>query len=189
MQKTLLLYEEVIGLALKGKCYSFLAFTYELATQHYVRCGLTMMAVPMLTSAIEFNARWGAFGKVEYLKKKYSKELALQTFSEKADVAVQTDDVIIGLDSTTAVNKNISIWDNNSSDEVSPDSSFKEEMYNNDGTQNSNTRNSMTPEEEAQTPETHEETLLSLDMVDLTSIIKSSQGVFSRTVNDFADKD
>jgi hypothetical protein len=174
MQKTLSIYEEVIGLALKGKWYSFLAFTYELASQHYMRCSLSMLAIPMLTSAIEFNARWGAFGKVEYLKKKYARELALQTFSEKADVAVQTDDVIVGL-STTAIDKTFGIWNNNSSDEATPDSSLKE-LYNNDSAQITNARNSITPEEESQTPETHEETLFSLDMVDLTSIIKSSQG-------------
>lgn len=179
-------------LALKGNWYSFLGLTFELASEHYMRCGLTMLAVPALSRSIEFYARWGAFGKVQYLKKKYSKELESQSIAGKEDATVQTEDVIVGL-TTTVIDKNFSIWDNNSSDETTPDSSLKE-LYSHDdpqqrsigvgtgagaaggqgGSNETLLSNNITSED---VNVMREDTLFSLDMVDLTSIIKSSQGL------------
>jgi hypothetical protein len=178
-------------LALKGNWYSFLGLTFELASEHYMRCGLTMLAVPTLSRSIEFYARWGAFGKVQYLKKKYGKELDSQTIVGKEDVAVQTEDVIVGL-TTTVIDKTFSIWDNNSSDETSPDSSLKE-LYNNEDPQQRNVgvgtggvgvggNHETLLSNNANSEDVNvmrEDTLFSLDMVDLTSIIKSSQGMQS----------
>ncbi|KAF1803065.1 hypothetical protein FB192DRAFT_1421030 [Mucor lusitanicus] len=127
MNKTLSLYNEVMELALKGNWYSFLGLTFELASEHYMRCGLTMLAIPTLSRSMEFYARWGAFGKVQYLKNKYSAELESQTVAGKEEASVQTDDVIVGL-TTTVVDKNFSIWDNNSSDETSAGSSSLKEI-------------------------------------------------------------
>lgn len=172
MAHTIRLYEEVIRLAIRGSWYSFSGLTYELTSQFFIRSGLTMLAIPLLNRSIEFYSRWGAFGKVEYLKKKYKTELELQIISSKEDASVQTEDVIVGL-TTNVIEKNISIWDNSSTDEASPDSSLKE-LYN----QNENATTTL--QEEAQ-QENHEATLFSLDMVDLTSIIKSSQGIFLLT--------
>lgn len=176
MPRTLALYNEVIELALKGNWYSFSGLAFELSAQYYIRCGLPMLAIPLISRSIEFYARWGAFGKVEYLKKKYDTELNSQTVYKKADMAVQTEDVIVG--TTTVIDKTTNVWDNNSSDETTPDSSLKE-LYNNDHAQNVNTP-AITQDES----EPHEDTLFSLDMVDLTSIIKSSQ-VISNEMNSF----
>ncbi|GAA5806716.1 hypothetical protein MFLAVUS_000064 [Mucor flavus] len=176
MPRTLSLYDQVIELALKGNWYSFSGLTFELAAQYYMRSGLTMLAVPLISRSIEFYARWGAFGKVEYLKKKYHTELNTQSISGREDVSVQTEDVIVG--TTTIIDKTLNIWDNNSSDGTTPDSSLKE-LYNNDNAQNPNT-----PAIIQENAEQHENTLFSLDMVDLTSIIKSSQ-VISNEMNSF----
>lgn len=200
MKKTLQLYNQVMELALKGNWYSFLGLTFELASEHYMRCGLTMLAIPTLSRSIEFYARWGAFGKVQYLKNKYSAELESQTIAGKQEAAVQTDDVIVGL-TTTVVDKNFSIWDNNSSDETSPGTSLKE-LYSNDesqqqqhqqqqqrqpqlggseggaggvGAHNESLLSNNVASEDVNVM--REDTLFSLDMVDLTSIIKSSQGI------------
>ncbi|KAI7874264.1 uncharacterized protein EV154DRAFT_486946 [Mucor mucedo] len=176
MPRTLKLYDEVIELGLKGNWYSFSGLTFELAAQYYMRSGLSMLAIPLLSRSIEFYARWGAFGKVEYLKKKYKDELKTQSVSGSEDMAVQTEDVIVG--TTTVIDKVLNVWDNNS-DGTTPDSSLKE-LYNNE---NPPTAIATTiTQEEAQ--EVHEETLFSLDMVDLTSIIKSSQ-VISNEMNSF----
>lgn len=166
-------------LALKGNWYSFLGLTYELASEHYMRCGLTMLAVPTLVRSIEFYARWGAYGKVEYLKEKYASILNSQIIVEKESVAVQTDDVIVGL-TTTVLDKGLGVWDNNSTEETSSDPSLKE-LYNNEERQqrvpdnvgiNAEVNSVMTDEVEL----IKEEALFSLDMVDLASIIKSTQG-------------
>lgn len=176
-------------LALKGNWYSFLGLAFELASEHYMRCGLTMLAIPTLSRSIEFYARWGAFGKVQYLKKKYYKELDSQTITGKEDAAVQTEDVIVGL-TTTVIDKTFSIWDNNSSDETTPDSSLKE-LYNNEDPQQRNVgvgtegvgvegNNETLLSNNVNSEDVNvmrEDTLFSLDMVDLTSIIKSSQGM------------
>jgi hypothetical protein len=176
MARTIRLYNEVIQLAIRGSWYSFSGLTYELAAQFFIRSGLTMIAIPLLNRSIEFYSRWGAYGKVQYLQKKYKVELELQIISSKEDASVQTEDVIVGL-TTNVIEKGIGIWDNNSTDEASPDSSLKE-LYNND---NQNENATATLQEEAQ-ENNHETTLFSLDMVDLTSIIKSSQGKFIYTL-------
>jgi hypothetical protein len=54
MSKTLNLYNEVTELAFKGNWYAFLGFIFELVSAHYIRCGLTMLAVPTLHRSIEF---------------------------------------------------------------------------------------------------------------------------------------
>lgn len=177
MELSLRLYNEVMELALKGNWYSFLGLTYELASEHYMRCGLTMLAVPTLVRSIEFYGRWGAYGKVEYLKEKYAAILNSQIVVESESVAVQTDDVIVGL-TTTVLDKGLGVWDNNSSDDVTPDSSLKE-LFNSEERQQPNTEsntevNNMSDEVEL----IKEEALFSLDMVDLASIIKSTQGKF-----------
>ncbi|CEP16554.1 hypothetical protein [Parasitella parasitica] len=222
LDKSLRLYNQVMQLALKGNWYSFLGLTFELASEHYMRCGLTVLAVPTLTKSIEFYSRWGAWGKVRYLKTKYSKQLESLPVAGKEDVAVQTDDVIVGL-TTTVADKNFSIWDNNSSDETTPDPSLKEIYSNQDPQQqqkqqqqqvvsvgtgpenkavidshdemllssNKSSNNNMASEEEEENIDVmREETLFSLDMVDLTSIIKSSQdyihhSVISNEMNSF----
>lgn len=174
MPRTLKLYNDVIELGLEGNWYSFSGLTFELAAQYYMRSGLTMLAIPLLSRSIEFYARWGAFGKVEYLKNKYKNELGTQSISGAEDMAVQTEDVIVG--TTTVIDKALNVWDNNS-DGTTPDSSIKE-LYNNE---NPPTAIATTITQE-QAQEVHEETLFSLDMVDLTSIIKSSQGKLTAVV-------
>lgn len=180
MDVTLRLYNEVMDIAVKGDWFSFLGLVYELASQHYMRCGLNMLAIPTLLRSIEYFARWGAYGKVEYLKDKYASMLNNQVVADGESVGVQTDDVIVGL-TTTVLNKGLGVWDNNSSDGTSPDSSLKE-LYNSEERQiatldvNNNTENNNTLLDETELIK--EEALYSLDMIDLASIIKSTQGIF-----------
>lgn len=139
-----------------------------------------MLAVPTLHRSIEFYSWWGAFGKVQYLKNKYSKELASQIIAGSEDVAVQTEDVIVGL-TTTVVDKSFSIWDANSNDEITPDPSLKELYGVEESQQGSTNPNGSSNEIVTSSSDDgdivkHEDTLFSLDMVDLTSMIKSSQG-------------
>ncbi|KAI8372185.1 hypothetical protein BD560DRAFT_434473 [Blakeslea trispora] len=186
LSHSLQLYNEVMELALKGKWHSFLGLTFELASEHYMRCGLSQLAVPTLSRSIEFYARWGAIGKVQYLEKKYSKELQGQVVSGKEDRSVQTEDVIVG--TTTVAEKNATVWDNNSSDGNTHDSSLKE-SFNED---NSPSGGENRPSESSTRITTgqegfnrlREDALFSLDMIDLTSIIKSSQ-VISNEMNSF----
>ncbi|KAI9486524.1 MAG: hypothetical protein EXX96DRAFT_549376 [Benjaminiella poitrasii] len=190
MSRTFELYNEVMELCLKGKWYSFLGLAYELASEYYMRCNLTMLAIPALCRSVEFYSRWGAFGKVQYLKKKYSKELNSQTITGKKDAAVQTEDVIVGL-TTTVIEKNMSIWDNNSSDETTPDPSLKELYSNEDFAHQHNPMTSTNMDDlndiitsSDEVGFHREDILFSLDMIDLTSIIKSSQ-VISNEMNSF----
>lgn len=180
MATTLRLYNEVIELALKGNWYTVLAVIFELATAHYMRCGLSMLGVPTLLRSIEFYSRWGAVGKVKYLKELYAKELSLQNVAESQDMGVQTEDDVVSL-SATMYDKSSGTWDNNSSFDIRSDTSLKESLVDDDpqnlatdsNCSNIDASSNIMADEVAVMKE---EALFSLDMVDLTSIIKSTQG-------------
>ncbi|KAI9272442.1 hypothetical protein BY458DRAFT_586342 [Sporodiniella umbellata] len=148
---------------------SSLGFAYELIAQHYIRSDLDTLVPPMLEKAIEYYQQWGAYGKAQYLCKTYGQYLE-KAKSNFQSCAVQTEDVIVGLTTNVADND---VWEN-ASDGNATDSSVREISSSNEGS------SSVT----AESPEKPETTLFSLDMVDLTSIIKSSQ-VMSNEMNSF----
>jgi hypothetical protein len=170
MNKTIRLYNEVLETALRGNWFSFLGLTYELTAAYYFGENLDMLGIPMLMRSLEFYGRWGAHGKVLYLTKKYSSKLNSQTERGiKKEMAVQTEDTQF----STAIDTHL--WDDTTSDE-SPDSSLRDVHFIQD--EASGERNDV----ESSNAET---TLLSLDIVDLTSIIKSSQGKSIKNILSF----
>lgn len=168
LKTTLDLFNKAIEHSQKDNWISVLGFVHELVAQHYIRVGLDMLALPMLEKSIDCYRQWGAYGKVKYLQRKY-KHLFDHLLGNNRDCGVQTEDVIVSF--TANVNEG-NIWDN-TSDETATDPSLKEA--------NSGNEESSAAVDSSEKPEA---TLFSLDMVDLTSIIKSSQ-VISNEMNSF----
>lgn len=160
MQATLAFYNRAIEHAQADNWVSVLGFIHELMTQHYMRCQLDMVAIPFLTKSIDYYRQWGAFGKIQYLQNMYGHLLEPMSIKRR-DCEVQTEDVIVGFTTNVAEGN---IWENHS-DETATDPSLRDVTLNNDDITVS-----------AEDGEISETTLLSLDMVDLTSIIKSTQG-------------
>ncbi|CAO3666047.1 unnamed protein product [Rhizopus microsporus] len=168
LQATLAFYNRAIEHAQADNWVSVLGFIHELMTQHYMRCQLDMVAIPFLTKSIDYYRQWGAFGKIQYLQNMYGHLLEPMSIKRR-DCEVQTEDVIVGFTTNVAEGN---IWENHS-DETATDPSLRDVTLNNDDITVS-----------AEDGEISETTLLSLDMVDLTSIIKSTQ-VISNEMNSF----
>ncbi|KAI8145982.1 hypothetical protein BJV82DRAFT_31161 [Fennellomyces sp. T-0311] len=155
------LYNDAIDLGAQGHWHPFLALAYQLTAEHYIRNSMKMLALPMLQKSLDIYNAWDAWGTAHHLSKKYSSILDEQTVITKpVDASTQTAD-----DQTTDVVPVMEqgiVWE-----DILPEPSIRE-LYG---------------EEEA-TSCTSETAILSLDIVDLTSIIKSSQ-VISNEMNSF----
>ncbi|KAI8980390.1 hypothetical protein BDB01DRAFT_851685 [Pilobolus umbonatus] len=183
IKETLVIYEEVMGLALEGKWDSFLGMTYELVAEYYILQNLSMLAVPAIRQSLKHYKKWAAYGKIKYLTNKYKHLLEGESSSnEKKDVSVQTEDVIIG-STTNIIEKGKSIWDNNSSDDTTAESSLRE-LYGSEALQTQRRQQKEQSNDNESHTDNNEDPLFSLDMIDLTSIIKSSQ-VISNEMNSF----
>ncbi|KAI8379176.1 uncharacterized protein BYT42DRAFT_316414 [Radiomyces spectabilis] len=161
MARTSRLYNEVIETALEGNWFAFLGLAYELAAEYYIRAKVKMLALPLLLRSIEFYNRWGAWGKSQYLNKRHSDLLGIHaTMTQKVETETQTEEHnAITLAGTLGED-----------DDYLREPPLRE----------------MTPDEAAQNLAESENTLFALDIVDLTSIIKSSQ-VISNEMNSFDD--
>lgn len=143
-----------------------------------------MLAVPTLLRSIEFYSRWGAVGKVRYLKKLYAKELNAQKVVESQDMGVQTEDDVLP---ATTYEKSSAAWDITSSS-IRSDASIKESSLMDDDVNSNQQLTATTAPDSIHSSNNEaiimdeevtvmkEEALFSLDMIDLTSIIKSTQG-------------
>ncbi|CAO3682903.1 unnamed protein product [Rhizopus stolonifer] len=169
LKLTMTLFNEAIKQCQTDNWASVLGFLHELIARHYVSLGLDMLAIPMLQKSIGYYQQWGAYGKVKYLQHMYSHLLQNTAVNSQND-GVQTEDVIVGF--TTNVTEN-NMWEN-TSDGTATDPSLRE-------ISSSNEESSIAVADLLDKPET---TLFSLDMIDLTSIIKSSQ-VISNEMNSF----
>lgn len=159
------LFNEAIKQCQTNNWVSVLGFLHELIAKHYVSLGLDMLATPMLQKSIRYYQQWGAYGKVKYLQHMYSHLLQNTAVNSQND-GVQTEDVIVGF--TTNVTEN-NLWEN-TSDGTATDPSLRE-------ISSGNEESSIAAADLLDKPET---TLFSLDMIDLTSIIKSSQGLITK---------
>ena len=120
-----------------------------------------MLALPMLQQSLEIYNAWDAWGTARHLSEKHSGILDQQTVIAKpVDAFTQTAEELPS-DVVPVMDQGI-VWE-----DIMPEPSIRE-LYG---------------EEEA-TSCTSETAILSLDMVDLTSIIKSSQ-VISNEMNSF----
>ncbi|KAI9489290.1 hypothetical protein BDB00DRAFT_843739 [Zychaea mexicana] len=155
------LYNDAIELGTQGQWHPFLALAYQLTAEHYIRSNMKMLALPMLQQSLEIYNAWDAWGTARHLSEKHSSILDKQTIIGKpVDASTQTADELPN-DVVPAMEQGI-IWE-----DIMPEPSIRE-LYG---------------EEEA-TSCTSETAILSLDIVDLTSIIKSSQ-VISNEMNSF----
>lgn len=144
------LYNDAIELGSNGDWFPFLAFAYQLAGTHYLRTGMKMLGAPMIKQSLDIYNGWGAWGTARHLAAKHQSILKTTPFVESAiSVATQTDETDSPLSSSTA-DSGVLVWE-----EGLPDPPI-DKVPNDD--------------------ETSEAAILSLDIVDLTSIIKSSQG-------------
>ncbi|KAF7721740.1 hypothetical protein EC973_004178 [Apophysomyces ossiformis] len=149
------LYNETIDLALKSQRKPFLGLAYQLAAEYYIRAGLSMLALPLLTQSMEFYNLWGACGQTRFLMERHSDILKRQvSLGQSVDAGTQTDVEMSSMDS---------MWE-----DESPEPSLRE-LYGDE---------SLTGLAESETA------VFSLDIVDLTTIIKSSQ-VISNEMNSF----
>ncbi|KAL0077413.1 hypothetical protein J3Q64DRAFT_1769328 [Phycomyces blakesleeanus] len=156
MERTCRLFNAVIEIGLKGQWYSFLGLTYQLLAEYYVRAKINMLALPMLNQSIEFYECWGAYGKMQYMSERYGHIInSNKAMTRKVDASTQTEEQ----DMTNG------FWQDEDS---SPEPSFRE-LYG---------------DESIPGLLDTETALFSLDIMDLTSIIKSSQ-VISNEMNSF----
>ncbi|KAI7857581.1 hypothetical protein BDC45DRAFT_566037 [Circinella umbellata] len=155
------LYNDAIELGTQGQWHPFLALAYQLTAEHYIRSHMKMLALPMLQQSLEIYNAWDAWGTARHLSEKHSSILDEQTVIAKpVDASTQTSEELSS-DIVPVMEQGI-VWE-----DIMPEPSIRE-LYG---------------EEEA-TSCTSETAILSLDIVDLTSIIKSSQ-VISNEMNSF----
>ncbi|KAI9029591.1 hypothetical protein CLU79DRAFT_734877 [Phycomyces nitens] len=156
MERTCTLFNAVIEVGLKGQWYSFLGLTYQLLAEYYIRSKINMLALPMLNQSIEFYECWGAYGKMQYMSERYGHIIqSNKIMTRKVDTSTQTEEQEMAN----------GFWQD---DDSSPEPSFRE-LYG---------------DESIPGLLDTETALFSLDIMDLTSIIKSSQ-VISNEMNSF----
>ncbi|KAI8148772.1 hypothetical protein BJV82DRAFT_198053 [Fennellomyces sp. T-0311] len=145
------LYEESINQARKGSWYLEMCVMHEYAGAFYHRIGLTNIAYGTIVKAIELYTCHGAYGKARHLKSKYA-DMLVDYDDNRHDfheAAVQTDPVPIIGDSH---------WSSSSST-----SDGKNSLYDNE------------PSCDTIPHVTTEQALVTLDILDMASILKSSQ--------------
>lgn len=142
------LYNDALELGTRGKWYPFLALAYQLIAEQYIRRNMRMLAMPMLQEALDMYNAVDAWGVAHHLTEKHDSILNNDDTKmvQPVDVAVQTDEQ----DVYQSVEHG-AVWD-----EILPAPTISE-LSGSDSL-------------------TSEAAILSLDIVDLTSIIKSSQG-------------
>lgn len=153
------LFDLAIRQAKQGKWPIETAFMYELAGEFYIRFEMNTVAHALIEKAISAYRHIGIYGRVRQLEKRHRS--LLEEFSStaeyKKEISVQTE-------TYQATVKRESIGDLS----IIPDQySFPSDIEKNGGSSNNIMETSP------------EETLLTLDVVDLASILKSSQVISS----------
>lgn len=147
------LYNDAIHYGKEGEWFPFLALAYQCTANYYLRWELDSIAGPMLQQSLEIYNNWGAWGKARFMCEKYEDHLSSKaTMSKAVNSSTQTEgrEQSPSLDSVTAIL---------GEDEAVVSEFSHGEMYGDESFGSS------------------EAAILSLDVVDLTSIIKSSQGI------------
>ncbi|KAI9021513.1 hypothetical protein CLU79DRAFT_703166 [Phycomyces nitens] len=143
------LYEEAINLAREGGWYLELSIAHEYTGGFYKRSGLNNVAYGFIRKAIELYVNHGSYGKARHLGIKFNELLSAYDDNrhESQDVGIQTDPIpFMGPHNS---------WSTSSLENINP----VNEPY----------------DSETIPPVTTEQTLLTLDILDMASILKSSQ--------------
>ncbi|OBZ88971.1 Peroxide stress-activated histidine kinase mak2 [Choanephora cucurbitarum] len=154
ISKAIRLYEDAIDQARKNNYYFELCICHEYAGAFYARMGLKNTAFGMIKKAISLYVNHGSYGKARHLSTKYNALLADYDDGriESHDTGVQTDPFpFLGPQNT---------WSTSSLGVVN--TSLNEPLIS-----------------EVIPPVTTEQTLLTLDILDMASILKSSQVISS----------
>ncbi|KAI8148750.1 hypothetical protein BJV82DRAFT_505635 [Fennellomyces sp. T-0311] len=98
LMKAFRLYEEAINLAREGSWYFDLGVMHEYTGAFYLRVGLKNSAYGYISKAMELYKCHGSYGKVEHLSSKYVNILSQfnDDIQEYYEAAVQTDPIAIG---------------------------------------------------------------------------------------------
>lgn len=156
MAKTARLYEEAIDQCREGNWYLCLSFVHECAGGFYARTGMKNVAYGLIKKAINLYMSHGSYGKANHISVKYSALLADydDCRTESHDMGIQTDPFpFMGPQGPT--------WSTSSIGQ-SPLNTLNEPFVS-----------------ETIPPVTTEQTLLTLDILDMASILKSSQVISS----------
>ncbi|CDS09583.1 hypothetical protein LRAMOSA10943 [Lichtheimia ramosa] len=158
IMKAIRLYEEAINHAREGEWYLELCIAHELAGAFYYRQGIHNVAYNMIKKAVDLYTAYGAFGKSCHLNAKYADLLSSLSDdrTDTRDKSTQTDPfpLLTAPHHQPAQNT----WSNSSHERVDI-SPIADEPYNS----------------ESIPPITTEQTLVTLDIIDMASILKSSQ--------------
>ncbi|KAI7858865.1 hypothetical protein BDC45DRAFT_497792 [Circinella umbellata] len=154
--KTGRLYEDAINLAREGSWYLELCVIHEYAGSFYNSIGFQNVSYGLIKKAINLYTCHGSYGKVEHLNTKY--DILLSEFDdnrrESVETSTQTDPIPVHRERT---------WSTTSSQPLQ-----REEEPSKVDTSQPYTSQSIPAV-------TAEKTLLSLDILDMASILKSSQ--------------
>ncbi|CDS06005.1 hypothetical protein LRAMOSA08533 [Lichtheimia ramosa] len=162
VMKAMRLYEEAINHAREGEWYLELCIAHELAGAFYYRQGIHNVAYNMIKKAVDLYTAYGAFGKSRHLNAKYADLLSSLSDdrTDTRDKSAQTDPFPL---LTASHHQSAQKIQSNSSQSSSShghvdDSPIADEPYNS----------------ESIPPITTEQTLVTLDIIDMASILKSS---------------
>ncbi|KAI8970664.1 hypothetical protein BDB01DRAFT_855295 [Pilobolus umbonatus] len=147
------LYEEAINQAREGRWHFDLCICHEYAGGFYYRNGIQNVAYGLIKKAIDLYSQHGSYGKADHLADQYSDILMKHDDNriESNEMGVQTDPFpLLGANGPWSVSS-----PDQGNDEMDPYLS------------------------ETLPPATTEQTLLTLDIVDMASILKSSQVISS----------
>ncbi|KAJ8653535.1 hypothetical protein O0I10_010774 [Lichtheimia ornata] len=168
IKKAILLYEEAINHAREGEWYLELSMAHELAGAFYYRQGIHNVAYNMIKKAVDLYTAYGAFGKSRHLNGKYA-DLLSSFNDDRADTrdkSAQTDPFPL-LAAPLHQHHHQESFGGPSYDRIDS-SPVADEPYNS----------------ESIPPITTEQTLVTLDIIDMASILKSSQVLSSEVKSD-----
>ncbi|KAI8138422.1 hypothetical protein BJV82DRAFT_717467 [Fennellomyces sp. T-0311] len=149
--KASFLYEDSINQARQGGWFFHMCVAQEYAGAFYYRVGMGNVAFTVIKKAIDLYSTNGSYGKVQHLRMKYSNLInSFGDMSGQCDTGVQTD-LYPYLTSQTRWTSNTSLGNNSQ-----------------------NSLNTIPDSSETNTQLTTEQMLMSLDILDMTSILKSS---------------
>jgi nitrogen-specific signal transduction histidine kinase/tetratricopeptide (TPR) repeat protein len=154
--KTVRLYEEAIDQCREGNWYLCLCFAHEYAGAFYARIGMKNVAYGLIKKSINLYMNHGSYGKAHHVSTKYSTLLTEydDNRAESHDMGIQTDPFpFLGPQGPT--------WSTSSIGQA-PLNALNEPFVS-----------------ETIPPVTTEQTLLTLDILDMASILKSSQVISS----------
>ncbi|KAI8148771.1 hypothetical protein BJV82DRAFT_647609 [Fennellomyces sp. T-0311] len=148
------LYDDSINLAREGSWYFDLSVMHEYTGAFYLRVGLKNNAYGYIAKAMDLYKCHGSYGKVAHIQSKYTDLLSAfeDSRQEFYEQGVQTDPIPIGGETK---------WSSSSASSLSQEDGMLEKSFTHEG--------------DMITRITTEQALMTLDILDMASILKSSQ--------------